>query len=895
MENKILITPNTIILTIGISNCGKSYFCENHLLPFFHSHPITYQYLSSDNIRRTLLNDGTKHKHDPEMMQVSKQAFNILHNLLDNYTQYPVNTSVVIVDATNLSAIARKDIFDLAKKNHYNVVGLLFDYKDSKDYFTFSTEKERRVIAEHLKSFKEKTLASLEKKEFSKIYKITDLDFTKYNFVYEESNINLFDTSKYERYCIIGDPHGCFEEVLECVLDNKGLSYHEETGLLEVTDPLKYHHHIFVGDYLDKGPQILKLLQFLYDNRQFFTFVIGNHENFVYKFLKGELGSYEKQKELIDGYFNSILLLQNNEIYKQMFFELFESSYNYVKGSNFIVTHAPCSTKYLGKNDSESIKNQRTIRYTKEADFNSHEEYLDAFEKMFSFLNEEADQIHPFHFFGHVALKRAYVLKNKYGIDTGCVSGNELMTACITEKSRKPFLKAYRSKQPNCTDKLHTMFRIKEHDLSLAGLEIELQRRLRWAEKNQLNFISGTMSPVNKSENDLEDLKQGLLYYFNKGVKKIILQPKFMGSRANILLHISDVEKCKVFSRSGYLIQNDRLTLSTEKTLDDLLKELQVKYASLFEIYNAEYILFDGELLPWKVMGKQLIEKDFRIPEKALGSEIRLLKDSGFEIMLETFKNKMHLHSILRQVPSEHVKSQMKVWEEFKQELQSLSDLEKGLEKYSKQLTIFASDGELEYKPFSILKTIRKDGSEENFISSSKSNIEIFKQVSDETYTVIDFENKVISIRESDSKMMGIEFDFSNTETTDQFISLMFDHLVKLYWNTITVEKQMEGVVIKPDSVYTPGLAPYLKCRNKEYLRIIYGMDYDTLEVKKDKLIRSKNITHKLNTSIKEWELGRKLLDIPIKDISIENKKWIYYCTSLMNEQEGESNLDPRL
>lgn len=895
MNNKLIFTPNTIILTIGVSNCGKSYFCENHLIPFFKSHDILTQYLSTDNIRRTLLGEtGDTHKHSQDMLSVSKQAFSIFHNLLDNYTQYPINTPVIIADATNLSAEARKQIFDIAKKNHYNVVGLLFDFTDRENYYKNCDETSKKsVIRDQLFHFKEKTLPNLEKRDFKRIYTIKDLDFDKFNFVYEESNIEKFDTSKFERYCVFTDPHGCLDEVIDLVTDDKGISYNKETGLLEVIDPLKYHHHILNGDYIDKGPQTKEMIKFLFDNKQFFTIVRGNHENFVYKFLKGELGSYEKQKDIIDQNFPTCLMLQDDEEYKQMFFDLFENSFNYVKGNNFIVTHAPCNVKYLGKDDDVSIKNQRNIRYPKQADFPSIEEYLDYFENFFSFINEEAAFNQPFHFFGHVAIKDSYTSINKYNLDTGCVYGNKLTSASIHTNSKKPFIKSYSSKQPKNVEKLHLMFRVKTEDRTFSGLDPEVQRRLFFAAKNKLNFISGTMSPVDKEENDLESLKQGLLYYYKAGVKRVILQPKFMGSRANLLLHKDDVEKCKAFSRQGFQINNERLTLTSDKSLTDVFKEMQKKYFSLFNQNHAEYILFDGELLPWNVMGKALIAKDFLLPKKALESEIQLLKNTGFEDKLNEYKEKMTQYSLTPvDSLSEYAQRQMRTWKRFENEMESLETIESTLRKYSKQLDIFAQEQEIHYKPFSILKIIRKDGSEENFVSATKSNIEIFDSISDSSYLVVDFESKEVSI--NCQGICTVKVNFSIFSDEDSF-NKMYDFILTDYWQKVTIENQMEGVVIKPEFVYVNNLAPYLKCRNKEYLRLIYGPDYDTLPIKISKLINGKNIKYKLLTSIKEWELGKKLLDIPMSSISIDNKKWVFLSSQLISEQDNEVNLDPRL
>ena len=144
--------------------------------------------------------------------------------------------------------------------------------------------------------------------------------------------------------------------------------------------------------------------------------------------------------------------------------------------------------------------------------------------------------------------------------------------------------------------------------------------------------------------------------------------------------------------------------------------------------------------------------------------------------------------------------------------------------------------------------------------------------------------------------------DLTSTEYNENFTgevhspgSYYINQTIDEYWSMITKDMEMEGIVIKPEFAYMPDVAPYLKCRNKEYLRITYGPDYQSLEKKRVKLLRGKSIKRKIETSIKEWELGRKLLDIKKDEISIHNKKWVGLIVQLMKEQDSETTLDPRL
>ena len=171
--------------------------------------------------------------------------------------------------------------------------------------------------------------------------------------------------------------------------------------------------------------------------------------------------------------------------------------------------------------------------YPKKADFPDDESYLNAREAAFKFLVDDSDTILPYHVFGHTPVPNVYKNKNKICLDTGCATGGYL--SCVLFEGKKVFIKKYKSSQP-AEEPIIPYFRTKENDVEFTSLEFDLQRRLKWAAINQLNFISGTMSPCDKKDNDIESLEQGLQYYRSKGVTKLILQGKEMGSRLQVRL-----------------------------------------------------------------------------------------------------------------------------------------------------------------------------------------------------------------------------------------------------------------------------------------------------------------------------------------------------------------------
>lgn len=111
---------------------------------------------------------------------------------------------------------------------------------------------------------------------------------------------------------------------------------------------------------------------------------------------------------------------------------------------------------------------------------------------------------------------------------------------------------------------------------------------------------------------------------------------------------------------------------------------------------------------------------------------------------------------------------------------------------------------------------------------------------------------------------------------------------LKVFYNAMTLDGDVEGIVVKPTD-WVKGLIPYLKIRNPEYLRLVYGFNYSKHI---EKACRTKNIRGKLNLSIREQDLNHDLLTASFSD-DTTTKHQIYKL--LITEFTKEKTLDPRL
>ena len=858
---KLEIPLHTIVFSVAPSGSGKSTFFTEMLIPSIKAkYPdLNVQYLSTDDIRRNILGDMSIDKLDVKMGYVSDLAFSLMYKQLEYALKPSVRAEIVIVDSTGLSATFIDSMKEHAKNNHYNVMPLLWAFKNRADYFKYSSNN--AVTSKHLKNLNEKVIQVCSKRVFPLTAKIkehptsVEVEVLDYDFYKSHKLSNDIE------YSIVSDVHGSYDELVELLTLNNAVV---ENGVI-VTDK-----KFILQDYIDKGTQTKEVVELIHKNRDKFELIIGNHENFVYKYLKGEIKNPEQS--LIDNYFDSIYLFEADEELKLKFFELFESSKHFFHNDFFFVNHAPCEGKYLGKIDSVSLKNMRNYFYTrrKVEEGETLEDYAKRLEdEEFNFIKR--DYTYPFAkpvFWGHVAIGRVARINNVYMIDTGCVSGNKLTSFSIDRYNGKIYQKDVQSKTEPSEEGHVILFKNKvAKKLDVSELDVDDFRRIKFLGINKVNFISGTMCPADKNSEtgELEYLGSALQYYKNKGVGRVILQKKYMGSASQVYLNL-DVEKCYSVSRNGFII--DR-----KVDLKALYEKLLDKFRPYMEEQNFELLIINGELMPWNTLGKGLIEEQFQPIEIGIKTEFDVLTETGFfekfnELKNHPLKDEFIIDS--KNMPKAKLSEKyshkdfdnLRNFCKFEKEIVSEDEYEKHMNVYLRQMELFARDGEIDFKPFGLLKGVRTDGTEKLYFEDS--NIDIFPMISDDEYAVIDF-------AEEGYLEKAIEFN-----------------------NRVTEDLEMEGIVVKPDIVYTPNVAPAVKVRNKNYLTIVYAYDYQKAS-KHEKLFKRKDVRRKLKASIEEFEIGKRMLEIPYNEIDKDNKAFNDICIEMVIDEKKTAKLDPRL
>lgn len=830
---------HTVIILAGPSQSGKSTWAN-----LFQEKVSAYdknlrtKIISSDEIRRQLLGEDL-HRYDPRMSEVSQAAFDLLFEQLKATIRYPVNTEFVIVDTTGMDINFRKDISAIAKEHNYKTAIVMFDYATG-DYFEGLSGRDKTIVSKHVDNFKKRVLPTIKRKDFNysfsvkakeeKFFEKLDIQIEQYA-LWRKSHIFQNDWEQKHPVAIIGDVH---EHITS--LDNMINKLPEQA------------HLVFVGDLFDKGNQTKEMLDYIEDlmNKRSVKIIIGNHESFVARRLLGQIESIDKEKDL----FPSLAVFQEDKDLANRFLKLHESFLPFIcihtHGKTVYVSHAPCKNKVLGKLDEKSQKAQRNYYFSSRTPADM--------EKELDFINQEAYGSHPLHVFGHVAHDfKSIVNKNKYWLDTGAVYGNKLSALVINQhgdtkivtiessvlyegsllgrkvlgnelinnSESNDIVQNAEEKESDSVNmnQLSNASEVKENELieNLAAkynLSPDDKYWLHSFDEGGAKFISGTMSPSRSTRTQLEPIDSAIQYFKVKGVDKVIIEPKFMGSRLQLYL-FRDKTKDFAVTRSGTRAGNQEML---EKVFEDWHEKLDK------ENFWQESIVLDGEILPWSAIGKELIEKEFVQYGKSIEKEWELLSsDSNFNHFAK---------QIGIEIPSE----------------------KKGIETFMKQLDIYGTDYPVEYKPFSILMV-------DNNIWVEKNQEDIFKLLLPlEPYKVIDLTNE-------NALLMAQEFFNYLTEQANE---QSFPH---------------EGVVVKP-LVYMEGVAPYMKVRNENYLHLVYGYDY--LKKYQEK-VSNKKINKKLDLSIKEYELGIKMLK------SINRFEKLDLACQMKFEMNQEQDLDSRL
>ncbi|MDR1077233.1 MAG: AAA family ATPase, partial [Propionibacteriaceae bacterium] len=234
----------SLVLLIGCSGSGKSYFAAQRFEPF--------ETVSSDFCRGLVASDPTD-------QSATADAFAVLDLIVAKRLARGLLT---VVDATNVQPAARKSLIALAREHDVLPVAIVLDLPAG-----LCVERNRArgvgfgdaVVRRQIKSLRQ-SVKHLAKEGLRQVHHLTSVEEI------EQAQIRrtkLYNDKRDDHgpFDVIGDVHGCFDE-LTVLLGELGyeLASDAEGRVVDASHPAG-RRVVFLGDLVDRGPKVADVLR----------------------------------------------------------------------------------------------------------------------------------------------------------------------------------------------------------------------------------------------------------------------------------------------------------------------------------------------------------------------------------------------------------------------------------------------------------------------------------------------------------------------------------------------------------------------------------------------------------------------------------------------------------
>ncbi len=856
---KLTIPELAVVALVGPSGSGKSSFGRKHFRPT--------EVISSD-FCRGLVSD------DENSQAATNDAFEVLHFIA---AKRLAAGKLVVIDATNVQAEARKPIIELGRKFHCIPVAIVFDLPEKLCHERNRNRLERdfgpHVVRNQSQQLR-KSLRNLEREGFRRVHILrSPMEVDEAEIVREPLWNNL--KREHGPFDIIGDVHGCFDELV-ALLTKLGYSVEPQCSSdgvagYEVKSP-EGRKAVFVGDLVDRGPKIpevLRLVMGMVGTGRALS-VPGNHDIKLLRKLRG------KDVQITHGLANSLEQLEKEtpEFRKQAAEFLDQLVSHYVLDDGMlVVAHAGMKEEMQGRGSGKVRDFALYGETTGETDeFGLPVRYNWAAE-----YRGKAMVV-----YGHTPVPRADWLNRTINIDTGCVFGGSLTALRYPEKELvsvaagavyaepvRPLVvaeeprTALTSQQENddlldiddvigkriVSTRLHHSVTIREEN-ALAALEVmsRFAANPKW-----LIYLPPTMSPTETTTQPglLEHSAEAFAYFRREGVAHVVCEEKHMGSRAVVIVcrdedaarrrfGIVDEGIGICYTRTGRRFFNEG---TVEK---ELLASVQASLgaAGFWEEFQTDWMCLDTELMPWSAKAQELLKKQYA----AVGA-------AAEASLAETVAS-------LRAVAGSNADAAVLL----KKNVERLEAVKSYRDSYRRYCWPVKSVSDLKLAPFHILAT-------EGHVHIDRDHMWHMEKLAG-------------LCKAGDGLMLAtrhLKVDVTNAEEVEEGTR---------WWEKMTAEGG-EGMVVKPLEFVVRGrrglTQPAVKCRGAEYLRIIYGPEYllpENLE-----RLRHRSVAAKRSLALREFALGVEALE---RFVRKETLRRVHECVFGVLALESEP-IDPRL
>lgn len=865
----IKIPKLSLVVLVGPSGSGKSTFAGKHFLPT--------EVLSSDDCRGLVSDDEND-------QAATNDAFDVLHFVA---AKRLARGRLVVVDATNVQPEARRPLVQLARTHHCLPVAIVLNPPESVCHERNRIREDRNFgphVVRQQRSQLRRSLRALKREGFRHIFRMDTVEQIESATI---ERVPLWNDRRDEHgpFDIIGDVHGCCDE-LEELLHELGYRPGPDVpgGPALVSGQALAHpdgrQAVFVGDLVDRGPRVLDTLRTVAGMVACGSAlcVPGNHDM---KLLRKLRGKNPQMTHGLEQSWSEIEALPDGmrEPFCQELAEFLDGlvSHYVLDDGRLVVAHAGMKEEMQGRGSGKVREFALYGETTGETDEfglpvrgNWAAEYRGAAMVVY----------------GHTPVPEPEWLNRTVNVDTGCVFGGKLTALRYPERefisvparhtycqSARPFLPAAQqsplSAQQQSDDtldaddvlgkriiatRLQSSVTIREENATAA---LEVMSRFA-ANPKWLIYLPPTMSPCETSNEPglLEHPSEAFSYFRSQGIPQVVCEEKHMGSRAVVVVcqdaqtaqgrfGVTEGETGIVYTRTGRRFFKDAQLeesflerLRAAMTAADFWNQLETSWACL-----------DCELMPWSAKAQDLLRSQYAAVGAAgsasLARAIGTVQKSG--AMLEG-EEQVRAQNALERLShrAQRLEQFVTAYRQYCWPVESLTDLK--------------------LAPFHLLATEGKVHTDQahRWHLDELANV---CQHDPEMLLATAFQ--AVDLTEAESMASGID-----------------------WWTQLT-ERGGEGMVVKPaDGSYRgkKGLIqPAVKCRGKEYLRIIYSPDYDSDE--NLPRLRKRSLGRKRSLALREYALGIESLE---RFVRCEPLRRVHECVFGVLALESEP-VDPRL
>lgn len=869
MSVRIKIPNLSLVVLIGPSGSGKSTFAHRHFLGT--------EVLSSDYCRGLVSDDENN-------QAATRDAFEVLHYIASKRL---AGGRLTVIDATNVQPEARKPLVTLARDHHVLPVAIVFNMSER---LCSQRNKDRpdRTFGPHVirqqRSQLRRSLRRLKKEGFRYIYPMETPEAVNEARI---ERIPLWNDKRQEHgpFDIIGDVHGCADELQELLVKLGWVKY-EPQGSEPGWSRICYSHPegrkvVFLGDLTDRGPRIvdsLSIVRCMVHSGSALC-VPGNHDVKLLRWLRGRNVNITHGLDASIAEIDAIAEEQRDSFRQQLsdFIDGLVSHYVLDDGK-LVVAHAGMKAELQGRGSGMV----RAFALYGETTGETDEFGLPVRHDWAAEYRGSAMVV-----YGHTPVPEAEWLNRTINIDTGCVFGGRLTALRYPERQivsvvakrtycepARPFLRAEdqapdlssQQVQDDLLDaedvvgkrivstRLRPNITIREEN-AVAALEVmsRFAANPKW-----LIYLPPTMSPCETGTESgfLEHPTQAFAYFRSQGVGRVICEEKHMGSRAVVVackdeetarnrFGVIEGEKGIVYTRTGRRFFND--TDLEVNFLDRIINAMSD--SGFWEKFNSSWACFDCELMPWSAKAQELLRSQYA----AVGAAGRAASPSVIAV----------LERAAARIGEDHSGDLAAVLDRLKT---TMGNLDRFVEAYRQYCWPVESLSDLKLAPFHVLATEQGVHVNEDH-NWHMSQIEVLCEHDESLLQKT--RCKIIDVTDPDEVAKGVQ-----------------------WWLELT-EGGGEGMVVKPLDFIAKGFKglsqPAVKCRGREYLRIIYGPDYDT-EANLNRL-RKRYLGRKRSLALREFSLGIEALE---RFVRREPLRRVHECVFGVLALESEP-VDPRL